>query len=41
MEACAARYSSVIEDVLREGIGALISAEKLRGTDFYLGPLGA
>ena len=41
MEACAARYGSVIEEVSGTGIEALISAEKLRGTDLCLGPLGA
>ena len=41
MEACAARYGSVIEEVSGTGIEALISVEKLRGTDLCLGPLGA
>ena len=41
MEACAARYGSAIEEVSAEGIKALISAEKLRGTDLCLGPTGA
>ena len=41
MEACGSRYGSVIEEVSGTGIEALISAEKLRGTDLYLGPLGA
>ena len=41
MEACGSRYGSVIEEVLPEGIETLISAEKLRGTDLYLGPLDA
>ena len=41
MQACATHHGSVIEEVLREGIEALISAEKLRGTDLCLGPTGA
>ena len=41
MEACGSRYGSVIEEVSGTGIEALISAEKLRGTDLCLGPLGA
>ena len=41
MEDCATRYGSGIEGVLAEGIEALISAEKLRGTDFCVGAIGA
>ena len=38
MEDCGSRYGSVIEEVSGTGIESLISAEKLRGTDLYLGP---
>ena len=41
MEACATRHGSVIEEVSGTGIEALISVEKLRGTDFCLGAIGA
>ena len=41
MAECAARYGSGIEGVLAEGIEALISAEKLRGTDFCVGAIDA
>ena len=41
MEDCATRYGSGIEGVLAEGIEALISAEKLRGTGLRLGAIGA
>ena len=41
MEDCGSRYGSGIEEVSGTGIDALISAKKLRGTDLYLGPLGA
>ena len=41
MAECATRYGSGIERVLAEGIGVLISAEKLRGTDLDLGEIGA
>ena len=41
MEACAGHYGSGIEEVLAKGIEALISAEKLRGTDLCLGEIGA
>ena len=41
MEDCATRYGSGIEGVLAEGIEALISAEKLRGTDFCVGAIDA
>ena len=41
MEACGSRYGSVIEEVSGTGIEALISAEKLRGTDLCLGAIGA
>ena len=41
MEDCATRYGSGIEGVLAEGIEALISAEKLRGTDFWVGAIDA
>ena len=41
MEACGSRYGSVIEEVSGTGIEALISAEKLRGTDLCLGQIGA
>ena len=41
MEDCATHHGSVIEEVSTEGIKALISAEKLRGTDLCLGPTGA
>ena len=41
MEDCATHHGSAIEEVSTEGIKALISAEKLRGTDLCLGPTGA
>ena len=41
MEACGSRYGSVIEEVSGTGIEALISVEKLRGTDLCLGAIGA
>ena len=41
MEACATHHGSVIEEVSGTGIEALISAEKLRGTDLCLGAIGA
>ena len=41
MEDCGSRYGSVIGEVSGTGIESLISAEKLRGTDLYLGPTGA
>ena len=41
MEDCGTHHGSVIEEVSGTGIEALISAEKLRGTDLCLGPTGA
>ena len=41
MAECAARYGFIIEGVLAEGIEALISAEKLRGTEFCVGAIDA
>ena len=41
MEDWGTHRGSVIEEVSGTGIEALISAEKLRGTDLYLGPPGA
>ena len=41
MAECAARYGSGIEGVLAEGIEALISVNKLRGTDFFVDAIGA
>ena len=41
MEDCATHHGSVIEEVSGTGIEALISAEKLRGTDLCLGQIAA
>ena len=44
MEGCGSRHGSVIvdiEEVPGTGIEALISVEKLRGTDFSLSAIGA
>ena len=41
MEDCGTHHGSVIEEVSGTGIEALISVEKLRGTDLCLGLLGA
>ena len=41
MAECANRHGSEIAGVPAEGIEALISAEKLRGTDFCVGAIGA
>ena len=41
MAECASRHGSEIAGVLPECIEALISAEKLRGTDFCVGAIGA
>ena len=41
MEQCATYHGSGIEEVLAKRTEALISVEKLRGTDFCLGAIGA
>ena len=41
MEDCGTHHGSVIEEVSGTGIEALISAEKLRGTDLCVGPTRA
>ena len=41
MEHCRSHHGSGIGEVLGEGIEALISVEKLRGTDLCLGAIGA
>ena len=41
MEDFGTHHGSVIEEVSGTGIEALISVEKLRGTDFRLGAIGA
>ena len=41
MEDCGTHHGSLIEEVPGTGIEALISVEKLRGTDLCLGQIGA
>ena len=41
MAECANRYGSEIAGVPAEGIETLISVEKLRGTDFWVGAIDA
>ena len=41
MEDCSTHHGSVIEEVSGTGIEALISVEKLRGTDLCLGQIDA
>ena len=41
MEQCATYHGSGIEEVLAKRIEALISVEKLRGTDFCVGAIDA
>ena len=41
MAECANRHGSGIEAVPAEGVEALISVEKLRGTDFCVGAIDA